>query len=640
MARNFNNRNIELLAPAGTMETFKNIVNANCDAIYLGGKSLNMRMIRKGYNFSNKEIEEAIKLAHNANKRVYITLNNMLSDDQIELAVEYLYFLQKSKVDGIIIQDLGIVQLCKDNNINNLNIHSSVMMNIHNLQSAKALKKQGVSRIILSRQMDLQSAKLIQMETEIETEYFVHGDICSVNDANCYFSSIVFGNSSNCGRCFKPCRWAFKVKKDGFLYNTKYPLAAKDMYMYEHIPELLNAHITSFKIEGRMRNTDFITKLVNTYGEAIDRYIGNPLSYDRKKYSQDLYSSRKRDFTTGYSFENPRLDFINDRHEGTGKFYSTGKVFSVPTEEIEITEDIIDNTRSLLIKPCSKPHDSTKLTVKVNNFEHARLCIKLDASRVYIPCEVFAPDQFISTDELYTLANIKNNTELYLDLPQHISDLQFDMLDRYLNLYGHLFDGLLVSCIGAVDRYGEEYKLIGNYCMNINNTKSMEFYKDLGVKSFTISIEAKKENLLGLLTYDDNELELIVHGPIKLMYLNYNLYENTKALSPSAKENNKYVDNNFLVLKSDKGENPVYIDQFNKNHIYSSKELCLMPILDCLKSNSITSYRIEGQGYNIDELRSLITTYQIALSNTNKCREIFCSMNPVRAGFTFGSLSY
>lgn len=640
MGRVFNGKKMELLAPSGTMETFKSMVKANCDAIYLGGKSLNMRMIRKGYNFSDEEVQEATKMAHEFDKKVYVTVNNMLNEYEINEAIEYLHFLNNIDVDGIIVQDLGVLQICKEHNFNKFELHSSVMMNVHNIESAKALKELGISRVVLSREMDLKTAKLLQREVNIETEYFVHGDICTVNDANCYYSSVVLGNSSNRGRCFKPCRWHYLSKKDGSVFPTEYPLAAKDMYMYEHIPELIEANITSFKIEGRMRDTDFIINLVNAYGEAIDRYIEDPLSFNRKRGAEELFEHRKRDFTTAYAFSKPNLDFINTRYEGTGKFYSTGKVFSTPTEEPVVTDDAINGVLEELNEYSSNLPSKHNLSVKVNNYDQAKLCIELGVDRIYLPCEVLAPDEFITAEQLKHLVNIKNRTDIYLNLPQMMNELQFDMLDHYLDKHGHLFDGLLVSNIGAVKKYANKYALVTDYNLNIYNHKSLEFYKALGIKEATISIEIKRNELAKFIHMSQTPLELIVHGPLKIMYLDYNLYENTKVLKAVEKSDNKYVDNDVLVLMTDKGENPVYTDQNLRNHLFTSKELCLLPILEGLNFEKPISFRIEGQTYNRDELKNIIEVYKKVIIDKSKGRDLFLHMESSRAGFTLGALSF
>ncbi|MFL0269519.1 U32 family peptidase [Candidatus Clostridium radicumherbarum] len=640
MARFFNNKKIELLAPSGTIETFKSMVKANCDAIYLGGKSLNMRMMRKGYNFSNEEIQEAVKMAHEVDKKVYVTVNNMINESEVNEAIEYLNFLNTINVDGIIIQDLGVLQICRENNFRNFEIHSSIMMNVHNIESVKALKELGISRVILSREMDLKTAKNLQNVTNIETEYFIHGDMCTVNGANCYYSSVVLGNSSNRGRCFKPCRWPYVIKKDGFVYGTEYPLAAKDMYMYEHIPELIEASITSFKIEGRMRNTDFIVDLVNTYGEAIDRYIEDPLNFNRKKEAEYLYEHRKRDFTTAYAFSRPGLNFINTRYEGTGKFYSTGKVFSVPTEEPAATDYAVNELKEELKKYSNNISSRHNLSVKVNNYSEAKLCIDLSVNRIYLPCEVLLPDEFISLNELKDLVSTKGNTEIYLELPQMMNEQQFEMIDHYLSKYGELFDGLLASNLGAIKRYGNKYAIITNYNLNIYNHKALKFYKELEVSEASVSIEIKRDELAEFMKEANMPLELIVHGPIKVMYLDHNLYDNTKVFKRIGEEDNKYVDNKVLVLKTDKGENPVYIDKYGKNHLFTSKEFCLLPILEDLNYDVPINLRIEGETYNLSELENIIKLYQRGISDPSKCKDLFLNLESVRSGFTLGALTF
>jgi putative protease len=640
MAKFFNNKKIELLAPAGNMEIFKNVVKANCDAIYLGGKSLNMRMIRKDFNLSDKEIIEAALIAHDLDKKLYVTVNNMMNEYEIEEAAEYLHFLNSINVDGLIVQDMSILQLCKEQKLNNFELHSSVMMNVHNIETARALKEMGISRIVLSREMDLKTAKNLQNQIGIETEYFMHGDMCTCNGANCYYSSVLWGNSSNKGRCFKPCRWACKIKKDGHIYPTEYPMAAKDMYMYEHIPELIEACVTSFKIEGRMRETDFIVDIVNTYGEAIDRYIADPLSFNRTKQAQKLFEHRKRDFTTAYAFGNPGLDFINTRYEGTGKFYSTGKVFSVPSEEPEITQTILDAAHTELRNVKGDIIFNHSLSVKVNNYEQAKLCIEMKVNRIYIASDVLLPDRFISIEQLQHLVSIKGYTELYLALPQMMDELQFDIIDHYLSKYGHLFDGLLATNLGAIKRYSNKYKLTTDYNMNINNHKAVEFYKGIGAQQVTVSIEAKNNELAKFINLSAEPLELIVHGAIRVMYSDHNLNEIAETLQPVGDADNKYVDNSVLVILHDKGENPVYIDNYNKNHLFTNKELCLLPLLEQLNLTKSLSYRIEGQTYSLEELRYVVDIYQKAIQDKSKCKELYQNMKYCRAGFTLGALSY
>ena len=238
MSRYFNQQEVELLAPAGNFEIFKQILHSGADAFYLGGKILNMRLHRKDFNFSNDEIVEAIQMAHELGKKVYVTVNNLLSSEDLLETEHYLRFLESAAPDAIIVQDMSIIALVQKLKLN-LNIHASVMMNVHNLETIKKLRELGVTRVVTSRDIDLNTVKLFSAQTDMEFEYFVHGDMCLAHGAQCTYSGILFGNSSNRGRCMKPCRWGYKMNQGGNQYNTTFPLAVKDMYMYENIPELI-----------------------------------------------------------------------------------------------------------------------------------------------------------------------------------------------------------------------------------------------------------------------------------------------------------------------------------------------------------------------------------------------------------------
>ncbi|MDZ7548232.1 peptidase U32 family protein, partial [Clostridium perfringens] len=182
----FNNQEVELLGPAGNYEIFKEVIKSGADAVYLGGKIFNMRLHRKDFNFTNEELEEAINLAHSLNKKVYITVNNLLSSEDLLQAEEYLRFLEKIKPDALIVQDMSVVKLIKDLGLN-LNIHSSVMMNVHNFETIKKLHELGITRVVVSRDIDLNTVKQFSKKTNMEFEYFVHGDMCVAHGSQCLY---------------------------------------------------------------------------------------------------------------------------------------------------------------------------------------------------------------------------------------------------------------------------------------------------------------------------------------------------------------------------------------------------------------------------------------------------------------------
>ncbi|MFG1734552.1 peptidase U32 family protein [Paenibacillus sp. 843] len=648
MARYFNGKEVELLAPAGTFEIFKTVIDANCDAVYFGGPSLNMRMMRKGYNLSYEEVREAVQLAHERGKRAYITVNNLMNEEDLEEAKRYFAFLNEIGPDAIIAQDLAVFPLIQEMNYTNIPVHSSVMMNVHNLEMIEAVKALGVSRVVASREMDLKTAEVLQARSGMEFEYFVHGDMCTVHGANCLYSSMLFGNSSNRGRCMKPCRWDYRVKKDGYLYPTEYPLAAKDMYMYEHIPELIKSGITSFKIEGRMRDIEFLLMVVNSYGDAIDRYIADPLGYNREDGADTLHKNRKRDFTTAYAFGKPGLEFINRRYEGTGKFYSTGKVFSTPTAEREMKEErVLQVKESLLLAKREQPGTSIpQITVHVNTVEQARAAIEEGADVIYLTGDVFQPDRPFGREDIEALTADKGNAEIILGMPRMMNELQMEQYHQFLSAgkeYNHYgLDGLLATNIGAMHKFQSlGLPLIADFSLNIYNHTAASFYKDhFGISRINPSLELQLHDLTKLLRHPEIPVEIIVHGSPIVMYLEHDLYANAAEFEPIAEEDNRFVDNRHLVLLTDKGENPVYRDAAGRNHLALAKELCCMPFLKELHEAGVNHFRIEGKTYTTEQLRGLVRTYRQAALNLDACGRLYQGMAPVYAGFTLGSLQF
>lgn len=640
MSRYFNNQEVELLAPAGTFDIFKKVIHSGADAVYFGGKILNMRMHKKDHNFSDEEIIEAIKIAHSLNKKVYITFNNMFDQKDLNDAVEYLKFLESAAPDALIIQDLSVLELINELNLN-LTLHSSIMMNVHNLETIKLLRGNGITRVVASRDMDLKTIKALHAKTDMEFEYFVHGDMCVAHGAQCLYSGMLFGKSSNRGLCMKPCRWNFSIKKDGFIYDTEYPMAVKDMCMYEHIPELIDAGVVSFKIEGRMRDSDYLINLINYYSDSIDRYIDDPLSYDRKKESDKIYETRKRDLSTGYAFGKPGLKNINRRYEGTGIFYSHGKVFSKPIDETEINENRISIIKETLNKNCSSSKKPT-LSVKVNSYEQANIAIKQCVDAIYLSCDVFEPNKPFSKKEIIDITSNKKSTRIYLALPRMMDESDFNKYSQLLNYNTLGLDGLVVTNLGALNKFKDlDLELIGDYCLNIYNQKATDFYMKQGLSSATISVESPLNNTIKTISQSPIPTEMIVHGSPVVIYLEHDLYENITSAEHCGFENNKYVSTNTLVLVDDKGnEHPVYRDNKGRNHMTLYKDLCYLPFLKELNNIGLNRFRIEGCHYKPNDLKQIIITYKEAINDLNRCNELYKSLPPTFAGFTLGSLQF
>ncbi|MCT4605116.1 MAG: U32 family peptidase [Marinisporobacter sp.] len=639
MSRFFSNQEVELLAPAGTFDIFKRVIHSGADAVYLGGKILNMRMHRKDYNLSNEEIKEAIEIAHTLDKKVYITVNNLFSQKDLKDAIAYLKFLEEVQPDALIIQDLSILEFVREQNIT-IPLHASVMMNVHNLETIHTLKNLGVTRVVASREMDLKTIKTLHSQTDMEFEYFTHGDMCIAHGSQCLYSGIILGKSSNRGLCMKPCRWSFTSKRNGLVYPTEYPMAVKDLSMYEYLPEMIDSGIVSFKIEGRMRNSDYLIDLINDYSDAINRYINDPISYDRKKASQRIYENRKRDLSTAYAFGKPGLKNINRRYEGTGKFYSHGKVFSKPIEEITLKKERITKIKNVLNIENPLSGDPI-LSIKVNSYKQAKIALEEGVDAIYLSGEVFEPNRPFSKEEILDLTKHKKHSKIYLCFPRMMYSRDFSNYTQLLKESNLGLDGLVVTNLGAIHPFKDlGLELIGDYCLNIYNQKSADFYKKQGLSTVTLSVETPLKDAKEMIIQSSIPVEMIVHGSPVVMYLEHDLYENT-LLEPTKKEDNHHVDNHVLVLVDDKGyEHPIYRDREGRNHMTLYKDLCYLPFLKELHHIGVNRFRIEGCHYNTTQLKKVLRIYKKAIKDFAICEDLFDSLSSESMNFTLGAFQF
>lgn len=587
--RNYRHKTIELLAPAGNLDIFKSIVHSKCDAIYLGGSAFNMRMIRKGYNFSNDDLIEAMALAKAASKRVYITVNNLISESQLLALREYLQFLYDFvKPDALIVQDMAVLQLIKDMGLD-FEIHASVMMNVHNLNMIQCLEKHGVSKVVVSREMTLETVKSISEKTDVDLEYFTHGDMCIAHGSQCYYSSFLFGMSSNRGRCLKPCRWWFDNEEG----NPSFPLAVKDLALYQYLPEMLDAGIQSFKIEGRMREKDFITTLINHYGEALDRYLMDAENYDRKGAYDEIYKARKRDLSTGYALGKPGALNINERYEGTGKFYSTGKMFSVPTKEKAIEESTLANVNAILDTSAKVEPSKKEIAVKIQTLEQGMVAIAAGVDKIYLSGDIYLPNKPFSEADIYSLRHkMTKEQALYLCTPKMMSDTMIKEFKVFASKVADDLDGVMISHLGLIEPL-KAFHLVGDTSLNIYNSQAAKWYKSQGVKHLTASIELQAEDLSALLQHV-NDLEVVVYGRQQVMYFDHDFH------------NILAHENHVVELKNEAGTYDIMKDQYGKTHLLSNKHLNWLPLLVSLDRSGVQTYRIEAATLQADALGEVI----------------------------------
>ena len=262
-------KKVELLAPAGNYEAFLGAIHAGADAVYLGGEKYSARAYAD--NFSDEEVISAIRYAHIFGKKVYLTINTLMKQDEYQLLCSYVMPFYQNGLDGVIIQDLGAFIALKET-FPKLELHASTQMTLTSELGVSYLKELGACRVVPARELSLDEIKRIKETVDIEIECFVHGAMCYCYSGQCLFSSILGGRSGNRGRCAQPCRLPYKFSGKG---EEAYPFSLKDMCTISFIPKMIEAGIDSFKIEGRMKKPEYAAGVTAIYRKYIDMYYEN-----------------------------------------------------------------------------------------------------------------------------------------------------------------------------------------------------------------------------------------------------------------------------------------------------------------------------------------------------------------------------
>lgn len=286
---------IELLAPAGDLEKLKIAYLYGADACYIGGKDYSLRA--NANNFSKEELKEASKIAHEMNKKLYVTVNIVFHNEDLQGLTEYLKYLSTIKIDAIIISDPLIIDIIKENNID-LNFHISTQSSTTNKETVKFWQSKGAERIVLARELSKAEIKDIIEETNAEIEVFLHGAMCTCYSGRCILSNYFTGRDSNRGGCAQVCRFIFDLEET---QDPKYSLATKDLNLGINIPDLIDIGVKSLKIEGRMRGIYYLATVISCYRKLIDAYYNNSFDLNLlKKVQKELDKVANRESTTQY----------------------------------------------------------------------------------------------------------------------------------------------------------------------------------------------------------------------------------------------------------------------------------------------------------------------------------------------------
>ena len=308
-------RPIELLIPASSLEVLKTAVIFGADAVYIGGEAFGLRA--KAKNFSMEEMKEGIEFAHAHDVKVYVTANILAHNYDLDGARQYFKELKQIGPDALIISDPGMFTIAKEE-LPDIDIHISTQANNTNYMTYQFWWKQGAKRVVSARELSLNEIKQIRehIPDEMEIETFMHGAMCISYSGRCLLSSFMAGRDANRGACTHPCRWKYSIVEESRpgeympVYENErgtYIFNSKDLCMIEHIPEMLNAGIDSFKIEGRMKTALYVATVARTYRLAIDEFIQDENLYKKRIpfYKSEISKCTYRQYTTGFFFGKP-----------------------------------------------------------------------------------------------------------------------------------------------------------------------------------------------------------------------------------------------------------------------------------------------------------------------------------------------
>ena len=291
----------ELLAPAGNIEALDAAIGEGADAVYMGLKSFNARM--RSSNFAWNQFEAAVQAVHRQHKKIYVTVNTVVEERETERLYRFLEYLNRVKPDGLIVQDFGLVRMCQEF-FPELELHASTQMNIASSRAANLMGKEGFKRVVLARELGLNEIQDIKAKSNIELEVFVHGALCVCESGLCLFSSYLGGKSANRGMCAQACRRLYKAEYDDGI-SEGYYFSPNDLQLIDKIPDLVQAGVESFKIEGRMKSAEYVGSVTAAYRYLLDNWENDKkgsIANAKRMLATDFARSKTRYW---YDFKSP-----------------------------------------------------------------------------------------------------------------------------------------------------------------------------------------------------------------------------------------------------------------------------------------------------------------------------------------------
>lgn len=387
----------ELLAPAGDLERLKVALMYGADAVYIGGPLLNLRA--NAINFTMDEIKEGVIFAHSLNRKVYVTVNIVLHNEELVEVDNYLKELERCNVDAIIVSDPVVVQEAL--NKTNLEVHLSTQANTLNIEAVKFWKEQGATRIVLGRECTKEEIQEIIDNIDIEIETFIHGAMCAGYSGRCVMSNFLTNRDANRGGCSQICRWDFNLLDNDYNEikgDKPFTFCSKDLSMLSFLPDMIDMGISSFKIEGRMRSLYYIATVVSIYRKVIDEYCDNKENYTyNKEYEKILRRCANRDSVP---------QFFNGKYDSSCSYYN-GRVEVSNQDFLGIILEYNEQTKMATIE-------------QRNYFKKGDTV------------EIFGPNHDIIT---YTFGNIYDIDNNLIDVVRHPRQIVKVKIDEFLEPY-------------------------------------------------------------------------------------------------------------------------------------------------------------------------------------------------------------
>lgn len=590
------NKRIELLAPAGSLDTLKAVAAAGADAVYCGGKQYNMRMLRPHFNLDENELQAAADWLHERDKKLYVTVNNIYLPQDLNGLGAYIQFLTDIHTDAVIIQDLGMIRLIK-HTAPTLPMHASVQMGINNAAAVKFLYDCGVARVILSKNLSLQEIESIHAQTPMELEYFVHGDMCFSHAGACYLSAFLSGSSSNRGICVKPCRWPYRLAKDAAATDEpeQYYLAHKDLCLYEEVTALERAGIISLKIEGRMRDAQYLTTLVRNYRQAMGGNV-----------NAAMYKFKVRDLTRGSLYNKATLKDVGLSGENEPPFPTyTRRISNLPVIAAE-------QVGPLMFRPELSVKVASPAVLKELNLEGIDNLI-IDTTR--FRCYLAKPDLKWAWGELLAEINASSNVRIFLETPRIMTEHEFaagfeETMDL-AELAG--ITSFVLNDLGSLSLLAAEpeFNLWAGYGLNAANIESVLWLQEQGVKRIVLNLEMSLHDILRLAGGNLPELEVLVQGALPGMISDICIPAG--AANPIKGETNcahQCLQHDYYLIDSEQQRYQILTDYQCRNYLWAPLDLGAFDSMPFLAAVPISSFRIEGQRYSAEKLGTIIRIYK------------------------------